>query len=776
MAYGSIKVDNIVFTNGGVDQTVTVSGIVQSISGNITATGTIQGATVIGTSTVSGATVTGDAGVFTIITGGTAGFTTVTGTTVTGTTANFVTVSGTTVTGTTANFGGTVTAVTIQGTTTVSGATVTGATGQFTTVTGGTAGFTTITGATVTGTTANFTTISGTTITGGHVTTASGTYTGSVTAASFIPTSSTVPTNGVYLPAANSVALATNGQGRLFIDASGNVGIGTTAPAQRFHVSNGAILVGGTLSALQASSGAFDFSGGATRLISMGADASTRGSFAFLTSTTTTPTTPFVITSDGNIGIGNSSPTTDGLSLTNNYSIGFNANSNSNVSRIRWRFNGVEQAWIERVHSDGSLAFGVFNQERLRIASTGELQFNGLGSATAPILSFTTDTNTGIYSPGADQLAISSNGVGRLFIDASGKITSSSAWTSTAAGQLVINNTTNLSSNQTTEYANIELRRDGVDGVYNPVSAWLSVYQYSTDGNANSALAVSTSPAGSGSRVKVIDIRHTDISFFTGAQGGSTTTERMRLDSSGRLGLGTSSPQAILSTKPSASTTTAATTFTGDGVFIDCANTTDSNGSYGGAISWSRSGSSTTRAAAICNVQTATDPDFQGLAFLTHNSGTSTNPLTEAMRITSGGLVGIGTTSPGRKLSIADSVAPTLGFYRGSTEDGLISSEAAGFAIQTFNNTPIQFSVVSGSSGYSERARIDSSGRLLVGTSSQSGGSLLQVNDNRIRIATAKTPASATDTGVAGEICWDANYVYVCTATNTWKRTAISTW
>jgi len=97
MAYGSIKVDNIVFTNGGVDQTVTVSGIVQSISGNITATGTIQGATIIGTSTVSGATVTGDAGVFTIITGGTAGFTTVTGTTVTGTTANFVTVSGTTV-------------------------------------------------------------------------------------------------------------------------------------------------------------------------------------------------------------------------------------------------------------------------------------------------------------------------------------------------------------------------------------------------------------------------------------------------------------------------------------------------------------------------------------------------------------------------------------------------------------------------------------------------------------------------------------------------------
>ena len=78
--------------------------------------------------------------------------------------------------------------------------------------------------------------------------------------------------------------------------------------------------------------------------------------------------------------------------------------------------------------------------------------------------------------------------------------------------------------------------------------------------------------------------------------------------------------------------------------------------------------------------------------------------------------------------------------------------------------------------GASERARIDSSGRLLVGTSSDSGGALLQVNGDRIRVGTAKTPASASATGTAGEICWDASYIYVCTATNTWKRTAIATW
>jgi hypothetical protein len=54
------------------------------------------------------------------------------------------------------------------------------------------------------------------------------TTTGTSTAASFIPTSSTAPTNGVYLPSANNVAISTNGTGRLFVDASGRIGLGTT--------------------------------------------------------------------------------------------------------------------------------------------------------------------------------------------------------------------------------------------------------------------------------------------------------------------------------------------------------------------------------------------------------------------------------------------------------------------------------------------------------------------------------------------------------------------
>ncbi len=39
-----------------------------------------------------------------------------------------------------------------------------------------------------------------------------------------------------------------------------------------------------------------------------------------------------------------------------------------------------------------------------------------------------------------------------------------------------------------------------------------------------------------------------------------------------------------------------------------------------------------------------------------------------------------------------------------------------------------------------------------------------------------KTPASASATGTTGTISWDADYIYICTATDTWKRVAIATW
>ncbi len=64
-------------------------------------------------------------------------------------------------------------------------------------------------------------------------------------------------------------------------------------------------------------------------------------------------------------------------------------------------------------------------------------------------------------------------------------------------------------------------------------------------------------------------------------------------------------------------------------------------------------------------------------------------------------------------------------------------------------------------------------------TISRSGGNATFYNlvtAPQLRVSLSNAPASATATGSAGAIRWDANYIYVCTATDTWKRVAIATW
>lgn len=49
-------------------------------------------------------------------------------------------------------------------------------------------------------------------------------------------------------------------------------------------------------------------------------------------------------------------------------------------------------------------------------------------------------------------------------------------------------------------------------------------------------------------------------------------------------------------------------------------------------------------------------------------------------------------------------------------------------------------------------------------------------NSFKLKNGLQTAPSSATDTGTQGEIRYTADYIYVCTAGNTWKRTALSTW
>ena len=52
----------------------------------------------------------------------------------------------------------------------------------------------------------------------------------------------------------------------------------------------------------------------------------------------------------------------------------------------------------------------------------------------------------------------------------------------------------------------------------------------------------------------------------------------------------------------------------------------------------------------------------------------------------------------------------------------------------------------------------------------------ISIDSNTLRIQSDKTPATAGADGNQGDIAWDANYLYVCVSTNTWKRSGLSTW
>jgi hypothetical protein len=234
---------------------------------------------------------------------------------------------------------------------------------------------------------------------------------------------------------------------------------------------------------------------------------------------------------------------------------------------------------------------------------------------------------------------------------------------------------------------------------------------------------------------------------------GGSYQNGMVLDTSGRLGIGTSSPSGTFTVYDS-----------GNQIVLNAPTSSNSN------ITFQENGSNKWIAGYV--------PFISAFRF--------SNGSSDILTLTNTGNVGIGTTSPGAALEIvggsANDVNTPAVFIQNDrflTFKNTTGTWAGAASATTSNNLLIaavnNLTLATGANA-DERARIDSSGRLLIGTSSHSGGSLLQVNDNRIRIATAKTPASATDTGVAGEICWDASYIYVCTATNTWKRTAIATW
>lgn len=161
------------------------------------------------------------------------------------------------------------------------------------------------------------------------------------------------------------------------------------------------------------------------------------------------------------------------------------------------------------------------------------------GTAGAPTLSFDADTNTGGYRVGTDDMAFATAGVARLEIDATGN---TAVWkgglpttTVTVQDQLFVNNKTGGSNTGGIAIGKFE----GV-GASTDINENLGRLSFS--GTANDAYVVGAqiraNPPdnwGSGSAP-------TDIQFLTVPTSSTTLNERMRITSTGNVGINATPP------------------------------------------------------------------------------------------------------------------------------------------------------------------------------------------------------------------------------------------
>jgi hypothetical protein len=186
--------------------------------------------------------------------------------------------------------------------------------------------------------------------------------------------------------------------------------------------------------------------------------------------------------------------------------------------------------------------------------------------------------------------------------------------------------------------------------------------------------------------------------------------ERARIDSSGNFGLGSSSPDF-------ASSGDKVLNITGSSVRGSLLLVNSSTGTTGVAGSIKSYNGSTFLTSIDFEAAGATNSGQ--MVFYTANAGTTA----ERMRITSAGNVGIGTTSPtftnGKGISILDGTTSRLKLATTATGSGAtdgfeLSCNGSEAYIYNYENSFMAFGT-----NNTERARINSSGNLLVGTTSE---------------------------------------------------------
>ena len=286
----------------------------------------------------------------------------------------------------------------------------------------------TVSGTTFTGTTANFTSGNVTTFSGGTCTITSGVFaSGTATnpSISFIADSNT----GLYSPGADQFAIATSGIGRLFVNSSGSVGIGTTSPSQELDVSgnirsvsggsNEVLLVGveGAIELSRSDSGSYiDFKTTNLEDFDCRIQQSSNG-LVFSTGGNGATSERLRINSSGSVGIGTSSP---------NYKLDVSGGvltPGHFTSTVDWNFsNLILRRNASNVSTAKMLSMMLQGDTDSDTTLTNYLNIWGTYSA-APTTGSTTAGLSGVMNLGAPSgIALHVNGSQRAFIDSGGDV------------------------------------------------------------------------------------------------------------------------------------------------------------------------------------------------------------------------------------------------------------------------------------------------------------------------------------------------------------------
>ncbi len=383
----------------------------------------------------------------------------------------------------------------------------------------------------------------------------------------------------------------------------------------------------------------------------------------------------------------------------------------SPLSGLPSGFTGASGLTV-RVRYDSSASSWVFmnyfaNDSESRYATINAPTFTGNLTIPDKII-HSGDTNTSIRFPAADTFTVETANVERLRIDSSGRV----------------------GIGTTAPFIPIQLNSyGGLDGNDNQLIISNNTYYSSGD---------KATKAGFSTRIDLTNqdgsIRFINTAASSSANAAIALQERLRIDSSGRVGIGTSAPIKLLHLSTSSDN---------EGIVLQKSSI---GGAAGARISFQQNNtaSTSTEIAAIKSDQVNATAGTEAGGLTLYTKAGTDGSAQARLKITETGAVGIGTTSPGAKLEVVGTIYGTsnLGIRTSSPQSNIhCNQDDSDSSLIQFTNTTTGATASDGmvvgidnseqgvinvkenkpltiSTNNTERARIDSSGNVGIGTTS----------------------------------------------------------